>query len=62
MKAITWITDEYYEEYIKKLKEQTDRRGDLLRAAYEFIDGMTLQEAELRMAIEKELADAEKES
>ena len=47
---------------LKRWKERTelaealaDRRGDLLRAAYEFIDGITLQEAELRMAIEKEL-------
>jgi len=39
-----------------------DRRLELLRAALEFIDGMSLAEAELRMAIEKELADAEKES
>ena len=37
-----------------------DKRLELLRDALEFIDGMTLQEAELRMAIEKELADAKK--
>jgi len=37
-----------------------DRRLELLRAALEFIDGMSLAEAELRMAIEKELADAKK--
>ena len=37
-----------------------DKRLELLRDALEFIDGMTLQEAELRMAIEKELDDAKK--
>ena len=37
-----------------------DKRLELLRDALEFIDGMSLAEAELRMAIEKELADAKK--
>ena len=38
-----------------------DKRLELLRDALEFIDGMTLQEAELRMAIEKELAGEQRE-
>ena len=37
---------------------KAERRLELLLDALEFIDGMTLQEAELRMAIEKEKADA----
>ena len=39
-------------------KKATDRRGELLRDALEAITLMTLQDAELRMAIKKELADA----
>ena len=42
----------------KYWRATADRRLELLRDALEFIDGMTLAEAELRMAIEKELADA----
>ena len=57
-----------YEFNLRKIAEQecfrnkalADKRLELLRDALEFIDGMTLQEAELRMAIEKELADAKK--
>ena len=45
-------------EVISNLQEESNKRLELLRDALEFIDGMTLAEAELRMAIEKELADA----
>ena len=52
--------EEYYYQWMNKYKDDADRRLELLRAALEFIDGISLAEAELRMAIEKELADAKK--
>jgi len=39
-------------------REMYERRGELLRDALEFIDGMSLAEAALRIEIRKELDNA----
>ena len=50
--------EEYYYQWMNKYKDDADRRLELLRAALEFIDGMSLAEAALRIEIGKELDNA----
>ena len=50
--------EEYYYQWMNKYKDDSDRRGALLKDALEAIDGMSLDKVALRKEIEQEIKNA----